>query len=163
TKLPFPVHVVERVETYDRISRNRFVSRYNYHHGYFDGVEREFRGFGMVEELDTEEFAALSQSQAFPTGTNVETSSHVPPVMTRTWFQTGVYLGREHVSDFFAGLLDETDVGEYYREPGLTDLQAQQLLLDDTALPAGLTVEEEREACRALKGFMLRQEVYALD
>ena len=30
-------------------------------------------------------------------------------------------------------------------------------------LPAGLTAEEEREACRALKGAMLRQEVYALD
>ena len=39
----------------------------------------------------------------------------------------------------------------------------RQLLLDDTVLPAGLTVEEEREACRALKGSMLRQEVYALD
>ena len=30
-------------------------------------------------------------------------------------------------------------------------------------LPAGLTPDEEREACRALKGTMLRQEVYALD
>ena len=30
-------------------------------------------------------------------------------------------------------------------------------------LPDGLTVDEEREACRALKGAMLRQEVYALD
>ncbi len=41
--------------------------------------------------------------------------------------------------------------------------QARALLLDDTVLPAGLTVDEEREACRALKGSMLRQEVYALD
>ena len=64
----FPVHVVERVETYDRISRNRFVTRYAYHHGYFDGVEREFRGFGMVEQWDTEEIAALSASGAFPYG-----------------------------------------------------------------------------------------------
>jgi hypothetical protein len=54
TRLPFPVHVVERVETYDHISRNRFVTRYAYHHGYFDGEEREFRGFGMVEQWDTE-------------------------------------------------------------------------------------------------------------
>ena len=60
TRLPFPVHVVERVETYDHISRNRFVTRYAYHHGYFDGEEREFRGFGMVEQWDTEEFAALA-------------------------------------------------------------------------------------------------------
>ncbi len=46
TRLPFPVQVVERVETDDHISRNRFVTRYAYHHGYFDGDEREFRGFG---------------------------------------------------------------------------------------------------------------------
>ena len=38
TRLPFPVHVVERVETYDRVSRNRFVTRYSYHHGFYDGV-----------------------------------------------------------------------------------------------------------------------------
>ena len=60
TRLPFPVHVVERVETYDRISRNRFVTRYAYHHGYFDGDEREFRGFGMVEQWDTEEIGDVS-------------------------------------------------------------------------------------------------------
>src|SRR5690606_17912668 len=30
-------------------------------------------------------------------------------------------------------------------------------------LPDGLTPDEEREACRALKGSMLRQEVYAQD
>ena len=37
------------------------------------------------------------------------------------------------------------------------------LLLPDTVLPDGLTLEEQREACRALKGSMLRQEVYADD
>ncbi len=174
TKLPFPVHVVERVETYDHISSNRFVTRHAYHHGYFDGEEREFRGFGMVEQFDTEEFAALMDNSdpLAPIGgegwdegvaSNLDAASHVPPVHTKTWFHTGIYLGRDHVSDFFAGLLDVKDTGEYYREPGLTDAQAKALLLDDTMLPAGLTVEEEREACRALKGAMLRQEVYALD
>ncbi|MBI3798460.1 MAG: toxin [Deltaproteobacteria bacterium] len=163
TRLPFPVHVVERVETYDRVSKNRFVTRYAYHHGYFDGVEREFRGFGMVEQWDTEEFVALAEGGTLSEIANLAVASHVPPVLTYTWFHTGVYLGRDHVSDFFAGLLDANDKGEYYREPGLTDAQARQLLLDDTVLPAGLTVEEEREACRALKGAMLRQEVYALD
>ncbi len=38
---------------------NRFVTRYAYHHGFFDGVEREFRGFGMVEQWDTEELGDL--------------------------------------------------------------------------------------------------------
>jgi RHS repeat-associated protein len=162
TRLPFPVHVVERVETCDHISRNRFVSRYAYHHGYFDGIEREFRGFGMVEQRDTEEYAALTSDGTIPEATNVDAASHVPPVLTKTWFHTGLYLSRDHVSDFFAGLLDAPK-GEYYREPGLTNDEARVSLLPDTVLPTGLTREEEREACRALKGAMLRQEIYALD
>ena len=163
TRLPFPVHVVERVVTHDRISGNQFVTRYAYHHGYFDGIEREFRGFGMVEQWDTEEFTALNPGGQAPVGTNIEASSHVPPELTKTWFHTGVYFGRKHVSNFFAGLLDAHDIGEYYREPGLDDGQARALVLDDTVLPEGLTADEEREACRALKGSMLRQEVYAQD
>jgi len=165
TKLPFPVHVVERVTTYDRVSRNRFVTLYAYHHGYFDGIEREFRGFGMVEQWDTEEFAALSVDPRFPDAENFENASHVPPIHTKTWFHPGVYLDRDHISDFFAGFLNERDRGEYYREPAWQDddVETRRCLLDDTILPSGLTVEEEREACRALKGKMLHQEVYAHD
>ncbi|MDP2619118.1 MAG: toxin TcdB middle/C-terminal domain-containing protein [Hyphomicrobiales bacterium] len=165
TRLPFPVHVVETVETYDHISRNRFVTRYAYHHGYFDGEEREFRGFGMVEQRDTEELAALTGDGTLPSATNLDAASHVPPVLTKTWFHTGVFVDREHISNFFAGLIDEHDRGEYYREPAWRDddVEARKRLIEDTVLPAGLSVEEEREACRALKGSMLRQEVYALD
>ena len=163
TRLPVPVHVVERVTTYDHISRNRFVTRYAYHHGYFEGDEREFRGFGMVEQWDTEELAALTATGTPPSGDNDAAEWHVPPVHTKTWFHTGVNLGRDRVSDYFAGLLSVTDPGEYFREPGLTDAEARALLLPDTVLPAGLTLDEEREACRALKGSMLRQEVYADD
>jgi RHS repeat-associated protein len=162
TRLPFPVHVVERVEIYDHISRNRFVTRYSYHHGYFDGDEREFRGFGRVDQWDTEEFAALVGGD-LPAGDNVDPASHVPPVLTRTWFHTGAFIRRDHISDFFAGLVEEEDPGEYYREPGLTGELFRAQLLPDTHLPPGLSAQEEREACRALKGSVLRQEVYALD
>ncbi|HEY5812998.1 MAG TPA: toxin TcdB middle/N-terminal domain-containing protein, partial [Terrimicrobiaceae bacterium] len=162
TKLPFPVHVVERIETYDRLSMNRFVTRYAYHHGYFDGTEREFRGFGMVERFDTEEIGNLLDPRGSSEARNIDATSFIPPVHTKTWFHTGVYFGRKHVSDFFAGLIED-DEGEYYREPGLSDDQARALLLDDTILPPGLTPEEEREASRALRGLMLRQEVYAMD
>lgn len=153
TRLPFPVHVVERVETWDHISRNRFVTRYAYHHGYFDGEEREFRGFGMVEQWDTEQFAALADG-AFPAG-NIAAESHVPPVHTKTWFHTGVFLGRERVSRHFED--------EYFVEGLPLDEARKQLLLEDTILPPGLSLDEEREACRALKGSMLRQEVCAED
>jgi RHS repeat-associated protein len=155
TRLPFPVHVVERVETWDCISRNRFVTRYAYHEGYYDGVEREFRGFGMVEQWDSEQWATFSASDEFPLGENAEQSSHVPPVRTKTWYHTGVYLGRDQVSRHLAD--------QYFKEPGRSAAELDQQLLADTALPAGLTLEEQREACRALKGLTLRQEVYADD
>jgi RHS repeat-associated protein len=160
TRLPFPVHVVERTEVYDHIGRNRFSSRYAYHHGYFDGTEREFRGFGMVEQWDTETFEALT---AGGDGNNIDAATHVPPLHTKTWFHTGAHLEHQGVSNYYAGLRDAGDHGEYFREPGLTDVEARALLLPDTMLPAGLTAEEEREACRALKGTILRQETYADD
>ena len=156
TRLPFPVHVVERVETIDHISRNRFVSRHAYHHGFFDGEEREFRGFGMVEQWDTERLDAVAgQTNAALGFLNEEAAHTQPPVHTKTWFHTGVWLGQERVSRQYAS--------EYYREPGLTPEQIADQLLPDTLLPEGLSVVEEREACRAFKGMMLRQEVYADD
>ncbi|ANY16520.1 hypothetical protein AW878_02420 [Bordetella pseudohinzii] len=153
TRLPFPVHVVERVETRDHIGRNRFVSRYAYHHGYFDDEEREFGGFGMVEQWDTEAYATLAAGTS-PMA-NIDAASHVPPVYTKTWFHTGAHLGGRRVSRHFEE--------EYFREPGLSVEAARPLLLDDTALPPGLSLAEAREACRALRGSMLRKEVYALD
>ena len=146
TRLPFPVHVVKRVETYDEVSRNRFVSRYTYHHGFYDGLEREFRGFGRVDQLDTEDIASLMAPGTFPIGDNIDAASSVPPVLTKTWTHTGVFLARGQVSRHMEH--------EYFPD----DAQ-----LNDTILPAGLTSYEAREACRALKGSMLRQEVYAVD
>ena len=149
TKLPFPVHVIERVETYDAISHSRFVSRYAYHHGYYDGVERELRGFGRVDQWDTEELAALQGGGILPpAGNDGDPASHVPPVLTRTWFHTGAYLD---------GAAGQSLAHEYFRAPGQRDL------LPETVLPGGLTLEEERQACRALRGSILRQEIYAQD
>ena len=96
--------MVERVETYDCISRNRFVTRYAYHHGYFDGSEREFRGFGMVEQ-----WIPRNSLRSAPAVTFRRRLISTRPRMCRrshkTWFHTGVYLGRDHVSNYFAGLL----------------------------------------------------------
>lgn len=168
TRLPFPVHVVERVETYDHISRNRFVARYAYHHGYFDGEEREFRGFGKVEQWDTEEYAMLTANGTLTPdeeegASNEEMASHMPPVHTVTWFHTGARLGGAEMSLLFAQ--------EYYGAPSPSDPGFEnnfsdfinRQLLPDTILEPGLPVEEAREACRSLKGAMLHQEVYAED
>src|SRR4029453_15703263 len=94
--------------------------------------------------------------------TNIDPTSHVPPIHTKTWFHTGAYLEDYRISQHF--------IHEYYGRPKETDIdlnaklkEFELTLLEDTILPSNLGAEEEREACRALKGAMLRQEVYALD
>ncbi|UPT86954.1 hypothetical protein HAP41_0000043195 [Bradyrhizobium barranii subsp. apii] len=147
TRLPFPVHVIEAVETRDLIGRNHFVSRYAYHHGYFDGAEREFRGFGMVEQWDTDEIGALSS--AGDAADNWESASYVPPKLTRTWFHHGAWS------------LDNSLTAAF--KTSYWDGDERAIHLTESAIPEGLSVDEEREAHRALRGRMLRQEIYSLD
>lgn len=147
TNLPFPVHVVEQTETRDFISRNRFVSRYSYHHGYFDSEEREFRGFGMVERLDTEAYEDYAAGVLRLEGhQELAPELNQPPVTTRTWYHTGAFLGRDHM---FCRYREE-----YYRK---------EALLPEPVLPEGLDDQEMRECFRALKGLPLRQETYSYD
>ncbi len=169
TRLPFPVQVVESLQTIDYVSLNRFTTRYSYHHGYYDGVEREFRGFGRVDQWDTEDLATLSATPGTlppePQPSNEDAASSVPPVWTRTWFHTGAYTGAQSVSTQMQS--------EYYVEEN--NPHAQSLLLDSTILPTTILLadgtstpyelsnDEMRQACRALRGSTLRQEVYALD
>ncbi|MGY1582267.1 SpvB/TcaC N-terminal domain-containing protein [Streptomyces sp. MN13] len=147
TRLPFPVHVVEQVEHRDGVRRTRFTTRFEYHHGYFDGVEREFRGFGMVEQHDTEAYegyAAAVESQGGAQETAAEL--YQPPVTTRTWFHTGAHPeGTE--------LLDRM-TGEFH-------LGVRYLPLPE--LPGGLDARELRDCVRALKGLPIRREVYGFD
>ena len=83
-------------------------------------------------------------------------------MLTRTWLHTGVFPDEDWVTRQYAR--------EYWRQPGGGDPD-----LPDTALPETLRLPgqpprpwrlsrtEAREACRALKGMPLREEVYALD
>jgi RHS repeat-associated protein len=154
TRLAFPVHVAERVESYDWIGRSRFVSRYTFHHGYFDGVEREFRGFGMVEQRDTDQHRDDTLFPGVPVS-NEDAASSVPPVLTRTWTHTGAFPE--------AGVVSRQYRHEYWQESALSPAQQDALVIPDTVMPAGLSAEEMREAYRALKGSTLRVEVYAED
>ena len=150
TRLPFPVHVVDRVQTDEAISGTRFVAQYSYHHGFFDGIEREFRGFARVDLLDTDSLPAASGIGGF-TSTPLVTDDRfeLPPVLSKTWYHTGAFVDRDDLS---ARLAEEYWSGD-----------AQRPLLGKAILPAGTTAEALREACRALRGRVLREEIYALD
>ena len=139
TRLSFPVHVVARVERTDAISGSRLISTYSYHHGYFDGDEREFRGFARVEQRDAEEFDGTSGSPELLQ----------PPVLIKTWYHTGAWLSKER--------LEEQLQLEY--TPGSPGV----VLARDTVLPSGLSLQDQKEATRALKGSPLRTEIYAED
>jgi RHS repeat-associated protein len=138
TQLPFPVHVVARVEVDDAIRRVRFVSEYSYRNGYFDGYEREYRGFGYVEQRDTESDPAELGKGLFadrPPPVNDEYPQ--PPIVTKTWFHTGVWL-----------------------DPGPTP---GMLAFDPGAVATPLTPAESRDAYRALRGRPLHVEIYSDD
>lgn len=166
TQLPFVVHVVSRVDTVDHVSRSRFTTRYAYHHGYYDGTEREFRGFARVDQWDTEQFADLSGSlgvpASWPEPANLDAASHTPPVRTTTWHHTGAFTDMADLATVLAQ--------EYYREDdrrsgsvGITTPPPRLLDRDGTRTPWHSTADEAREACRAMRGAVLRREVYAED
>ncbi|RNJ52613.1 hypothetical protein D7B24_003168 [Verticillium nonalfalfae] len=155
TRLPFPVHCVEQVETIDRVSHSRFAKRYSYHHGYFDGVEREFRGFGRTDEWDTGVFEAA----ASPRMSNEDAAWHTPPVRTSTWFHTGMFVdertwSRQIQAEYFA---------DHVRE-GLPSSPYHGALLPESVNPFDpQEISILRERFRALKGKLLRKEVYSED
>ncbi|MBL8741759.1 MAG: VCBS repeat-containing protein, partial [Myxococcales bacterium] len=153
TKLPFPVYVVESVESYDAVSRTRLTSSYKYSHGHYDTHEREFRGFGYVEQLDAERFGAEHGQGSFPSYPP-PINGEVPqnPILTKTWFHTGAW--RERADQKAAYEKD------YWK--GDTDASVNGVHLECT-LPTGLTAQELREGWRALRGTMIRQEVFELD
>lgn len=160
TKLPFPVQVVDKVEMIDHISKTKLVTTYKYHHGYFDGREREFRGFGRVDQFDSETFEDFSgaglheNSELFE---NDLAAFHVPPVETRSWFHTGVFFDED--SDPSNSPFDYSDLTDRFRaEFYAADTEA--LILDEHDVETGDT---PHEAYRALRGALLRQEVYARD
>ncbi|WBQ08339.1 SpvB/TcaC N-terminal domain-containing protein [Kribbella sp. CA-293567] len=142
TRLPFPVHVVERLEQLDLIARTRHVTTYSYHHGHYDGEEREFCGFAMVEQQDTEsidEYVAAAGQEPDPL-------LQQPPVTSRSWFHTGAYLGADRI-------LHQLEA-EYHL--GLRELP-------DAELPPELDAAALRDCVRALRGLPLRKETYSFD
>lgn len=138
TTLPFPVQVVARTTTTDEFSGTTLVSEYDYHHGYWDGADREFRGFARVDQRDT-----LSDSAG--------DAYWSPSTETRTWFHVGP-VGPA------AGAWSELDLRDEYWSFG-RELVAH-VAYD---LPAGLPRRALRDAVRAVRGSVLRTEVYVRD
>ena len=163
TNLPFPVHVLEKTEVIDHIGKTKLTTTYKYHHGYYDGREREFRGFGRVDQFDTEYFNEFANSGLHgheATFENNQRTFHVPPVETRTWFHTGIYFDPENPRVDHRELTQQFR-SEYYREdPEAFVLDEHFFEKTDGTEGPGAT---PHEAFRALRGAELRTEVYGRD
>ena len=154
TSLPFPVQVVSRVVVDDVFSGSRRTSEYRYHHGCWDGTEREFRGFGRADQLDGCSFGAFTKDR--PAGSVPVPEGHFsPPTETRTWFHIGPVShgdGSWNEADF----RDEYWTGD---QPLLTDKRTS----DDLRVIASPGSRMYRDAARGLHGRVLRTESYACD
>lgn len=151
TTLPFPVQVVSRVIVRDDISRTQLATSYTYHHGHWDGGEREFRGFGRVEQRDTESSILEGMSPEII----------APPLLTKTWFHLGSV--GPAVGDW-----REIDLsGEYWSEdsenPEGPVRFAQDISISSLPMDNGIARRMKRDALRTLRGSVLRTELYAED
>jgi hypothetical protein len=170
SELPFPVLVVSKVEVIDELSKGKLVTEYSYHHGYWDGTEREFRGFGRVDQRDTETYTRYNNSNLVDlmqnaAGSNNQSTTHLattnehytPPTETRTWFHQGP------LGDEFGGWYETDYSNEFWQgdSPKLkrSDLVSNTDLNQFNALPR----RAKRDALRTLRGTVLRTELYALD
>jgi RHS repeat-associated protein len=163
TRLPFPVHCVEKVSVTDTWRQTTFSTQYTYHHGYFDGTEREFRGFGRVEQVDVETYGEFVRGNETSPYISDDKTLYQPPIKTITWFHTGAFLDRERIlsqfqDEYFPNWLDKAgfsiDADYAFAERALPEPDMTHL---------DLSTSEWREALRACKGMTLRQEVYELD
>ena len=147
TPLPFPVQVITQTTQIDLIAGSRYTSRYAYHHGYYDGVEREFRGFGRIDRQDSEYFPVSQLNLQ-------ENPNYTAPSLSRTWYHTGAYLenialSRQFAKEYYAGDKYAFNFPDSNIESGSNNLN-----------PDGETI---RQAYVALAGTVLRTELYSLD
>lgn len=94
TAMPMNQRVVDRVTTTDAVTGVVLGVEYRYHHGVYDGEEREFRGFAQVEQIDRE----------------AETGDPEPLAQTRVvrWYHVGLGLDlRDEYAPLPAGAISD--------------------------------------------------------
>lgn len=138
TRLIRPVNVIAQIESIDQVSGTRSVQSFRYRDGYYDVVEREFRGFGHIEWQVTEIEGPVVQAQ-----------SH--PLAVRAWSHTGAFLHHDSISRQWAAA--------YYRGDSLAFAMPESHFAPEILQADAATI---REAYRALAGHRLAMEEYAL-
>jgi hypothetical protein len=141
--VPLTLHLVKQQTQLDEITGNCLTQGFSYRQGFYDSVEREFRGFGLLLQTDTEATAAERASLGF-----------TAPILSKTWFHTGKAVDMADAGyyqrDALAVPLGPTLLHEYHLNDG-----AGRVIVPDEDLA--------REMARTLSGSVLRTEVFAAD
>jgi len=142
-ELPFPVHMVSAQVQHDEITDNRLTQTFAYRQGYYDGHEREFRGFGLLLQTDADLPGTSTQPE------------YTAPVLSKSWFHTG------RPQDYRPTGFDTHDGDAVPLGADLFTRYAGDGLPDDVV--ASPTDAQAREMARTLAGSPLRTEVFGLD
>ncbi|MBN6713137.1 toxin [Pseudomonas capsici] len=140
--MPFPLHVVVRQTRKDIVTGTTLTQLFNYRQGFYDPQEREFRGFGLVLQTDTEK--PPQQQEGFTAG-----------VLNKTWFHNGrtaIPTG----DDYDTSDPQAIPLGEHLLSGYDPDTHTDHLITD----PDEAT---RQEMARALSGSPLRTEIFGLD
>lgn len=143
---PVTLPVVSRQTHYDEINDSTLTRRFSYRQAFYNAAERAFQGFGLILQTDT------------------QTASEGPaqtPRLTKRWFHTGQALDMPTAGysqhDSRAISLGKTLLC-HHRAPK----QAQPIDHEDVPLHAP-DPQTLRDAAYALKGVLLREEIFAGD
>ncbi|WP_349969702.1 SpvB/TcaC N-terminal domain-containing protein [Pseudomonas caspiana] len=138
--LPFPVHIVVKQTQKDDLTTTTLTQLFQYRQGFYDPSEREFRGFGLVLQTDSE--APPYQQESF-----------TAPVLSKTWYHTGRYPEPAH-DDYDASDPAARALGKHL---------LSRFASDTDRLIADADADTCQEMSRALSGSVLRNEVFGLD
>lgn len=141
--VPLAMHLVSRHTRLDEITGNQRVQRFAYRQGYYDGIEREFRGFGLLLQTDSETRIDSDQTEGFTT-----------PCLKKSWFHTGQAVDPSRTGYHSA---DKEAV-----TPGKALLSRYNGDNESDTIIASPDVLTTLEMARALSGHLLRTETFGV-
>ena len=136
SKLPLHFTVVNQKKVIDHISNTLLTTQYKYSNGQYNGNERSFVTFGLVEQYDT---------QLYINAASPDDKNYAQPSCCKTWYHGGIS-GEEgkRASEFYIKDANQSHLPVYFFE------QTDALIAEDFEL-----------ALQSLAGKIIHQEVYA--
>lgn len=120
----------------DQITNTKFITQFKYRDGHYDGNERSFVSFGLIEQYDTELFENASITHE---------KDYSQPSCTRTWLHNGIFGW------------DSRRAKQFYNKDILQNLLTPQSFEDLDAQES----DDFEQGYRNLAGKIIRQEIYA--